>query len=225
MPLHRRPYLHGLLLALRRAGIAQGVLCTSRFSRLVRLYAGSGGKYGLSLGYSHDPGTIENAGALLWALPGIRTPLILCVNGDTIVDLDIEAFLDFHLASGATASLVASTRWDQPHPGAVEVMPSGFVRDIHEVSQDCGSVYSVHPQSRGFANSGVYAFDAARLRREWQSALRPGKIEQGLLRNLAWRRELRAYVNEDRYLLDIGTPAGLEKAQGELETIGRFFEL
>jgi NDP-sugar pyrophosphorylase family protein len=223
--LGERTYLDRLLSTLWRAGVRKVVLCVSKYTEAIYAEVRSGHAYGLQITYSGDSGLVENGGALWRALPHVGTPLMLCINGDTVVDLDVSGFLHAHAASGATASLVASSRRDQPHPGAVEVGPDRWVCDLHEEAQDAGRDVLLRRNARGLSNSGVYAMQPGPLRHDSPALARGGKIEERLLRNLAWRGELWSYENGDRYLLDLGVPERLEQSRAELDRINEFFGL
>jgi NDP-sugar pyrophosphorylase family protein len=172
-----------------------------------------------------DSGLFDNADALWNARSLITTPLILCVNGDTIINVDFNQLVLAHIQSEALATLVASNRTDQPHPGAVEVRAGRKVVDIHEWAQDSEMEVSISQYSNACSNSGVYILDFRRLMQEWSEQERKGKLEQGLFRTLAKKNELYAYDNEFRYLIDIGTPERLCAARSSLATISEFIEL
>jgi NDP-sugar pyrophosphorylase family protein len=221
--LDRKPYLHGLLNQLHDAGLKEVILCVSPFTTDIIEDVRGGRRLGLEVRYSLDTGLHENASALWYCHTHIRTPLALCINGDTIVDVDFGQLLRAHLRSGATCTLVASDRTDQPHPGAIEVGTGNRVIDLHEWEQDRGIAVRPYRSSRFYTNSGVYVFDMTVLGSRWAAEDRAGKIEQGLLRSLAKSRSLFAYRNGSKYLLDLGTPHRLSTARSQLSSISQFF--
>lgn len=219
--LERRPYLHSLLLRLREAGLTEVVLCVSPFTLSIVDAVRGGREYGLNIRYSFDSGTRENADALWQARHQIHTPLAICINGDTIFDVDFNELIRLHLRHESIATLVASNRMDQPHPAGIEVALDGSVVDLHEWAQDHQIDVVQTPLSNTYANSGIYVFAARRLEKIWPREQRVGKIEQGLLRNLAAKKQLRVMNNGDRYLLDIGTPDRLMTARSQIGLISR----
>lgn len=223
IPLDKTPYLDGLLKILRVAGIKKVVLCVSPFTSSISTYVGNGSRFNLDVRYSVDDGNVENAGALWAALPLTDTSLMICINGDTVVDVDFQNLVRTHVWHRGVATLVGSTRDDQPHPGAIEVGADGWVKGIYEFEQDEGKSVDIPSDSIRMSNSGVYVFDKKRLHRHWPSQHRVGKLEQGLLRLLAWKRLLWAFPNGDRYLLDLGTEARLQQARSDINQIGSFF--
>lgn len=221
--LDKKPYLDHLLHFVSRQGIRCCVLCISPFASDVVSVVGDGANYGLIIRYSVDSGFVENAGALWHAKSLISCfPIIVCVNGDTIIDVDIHHLVMAHISVSALATLVASSRDDQPHPGAIEVGLDGWVQTIREDEQDKGLVIARTTGCRYYSNSGIYVFDRARLEKIWPQQFRVGKIEQGLLKHLASQRMLWAYDNAARFLLDFGTPDRLLEARQRLNEISKF---
>jgi NDP-sugar pyrophosphorylase family protein len=223
--LHGEPYLVRLLHYARSHDIRQCVLCISPSSGEIAAAVGDGSWFGLSVDYSIDTGLVENAGALWQALSQVRTSVMLCINGDTIVDIDFQDLVDHHVASGCIGTVVTSSRTDQPHPGAVEVGLDSRVRAIREDEQDRGIAIRQEAGFRYCSNSGVYVFDRARLENDWPLRLRIGKLEQGLLQHLASKTQLMAYDNDVRFLLDIGVLDRFQKAISLAKEISRFFPL
>jgi NDP-sugar pyrophosphorylase family protein len=221
--LDSRPYLHSLLLRIREAGLKEVVLCVSAFTADISELVRSGSEYGLNVRYSFDSGLLENADALWQARSQIRTPLAICVNGDTIFDVNFSDLIRTHCRSEAVGTLVASERLDQPHPGGVSVAANGKVVDLHEWAQDRKVSFSIPESAKAYSNSGIYVLDMQRLLEDWSREDRIGKIEQGLLRSLAAKNKLGALKNGDRYLLDIGTPERLMTARTQLPSIARVF--
>lgn len=223
--LNESPYIVGLLRNLKGAGVRECVLCVSRLTLRIVHAVGDGTTLGLHVRYAIDDGTVENAGALWNALPPLEAPLLVCINGDTVVDVDLVRLLRAHRYWMPAVTLVGSTRDDQPHPGAIEVALDGWVRAIREDDQDRGMIITRHPGRRYLANSGIYVVDRKRLSVDWPVELRRGKLEQGILKYLAGKGCVWAYDNGERFLLDIGVPERLERAKQRLADIARFFRV
>lgn len=223
--LERRPYLHSLLLSIRNAGLKQVILCISPFTRDIIELVRGGREYGLRVQYSLDSGMRENADALWQARRKIHSPLAICINGDTIFDVDFHVLIETHLRRKVIATLVASDRMDQPHPGGVELTYEGKVVDLHEWAQDHQLAIDRSSVSTACSNSGIYIFDIQALKTVWSDTDKAGRIEQGLLRSLARKGQLAALRNADRYLLDLGTPERLKSARSQLDLISHFFAI
>lgn len=225
VPIGSDNYLRGLLRLLRSFNLDQIVLCVSPSTMRIASDLGDGRSLGVNIRYAVDTGDVENAGALRNAWPDLHTPLLLCINGDVLFDVDIDKLIASHVWSGATATLVASSRLDQPHAGGIEVGISGWVRDIHEADQDQGKVIVASPTSVLRSNSGVYVLDRRKVDQNWPARYHIGKVEEGLLRWLAKENRLWAFDNGYRYLLDLGTPDRLRRAFSTIWQVVPFFPL
>lgn len=225
LPIGRDTYLRGLLRLLKRYNLDQVVLCVSNSTLQIANDLGDGRNLGVNIRYAVDTGNVENAGALRNAWPDLHTPQLLCINGDVLFNVNLNLLIASHISSGATATLVASSRTDQPHPGGIEIGIDGWVRDIHEADQDQGNKIQVSVTSILKANSGLYVIDRQKTDQDWLPEYRLGKLEEGLLRWLAQRRRLWAYDNGHRYLLDLGTPDRLKHAYSTINQVASFFPL
>lgn len=224
--LNRKPYLDGLLGFASQQGIRYCILCVSPSSMAnIMPIVGNGTRYGLSLSYSVDSGLVENAGAYWQARSLISLPTVICINGDTIVDVSFEHLFRSHITSRAVATIVGSMREDQPHSGAIEVGLDGWVRAIREDEQDRGAIMVKDATSRYFSNSGVYVFDRERVAQNWPAPFQTGKLENGLLKHLASNRILHLFDNGTRFLLDIGTPERLSGVGKRMDQISKLFPL
>jgi NDP-sugar pyrophosphorylase family protein len=217
------PYILGLLITVRLAGIRRVVLCISPHTLSIVNEIASYSNLDLEIDYSIDSGEVEAAGALFKAYKMLHTDLLLCVHGDVIVDVNYKSLLNFHVHMGAVATLVASERKDQPHTGATEVSLNGWVKDIYEAEQDVGFSIKPSQHSLHLSNSGIYVLDRKNFYNSWSKNQRVGKLEQGILRTLAHKNMLAAYINGDNFSLDIGTPERLKKARESIEQITKFF--
>lgn len=220
-----KPYILGLLIAVRLAGIKKAVLCISPYTSAIVNEIAAFNNLDLEIEYSMDSGEVEPAGALYKAYKMLHTQLLLCIHGDVIVDVNLRSLLSYHINMNAVATLVASERQDQPHSGATEVTLDGWVKDIHEAEQDLGHSFITSQNSLRLSNSGIYALDRKKFYNNWTKSQRIGKLEQGILRTLAHKHMLAAYINGDRFSLDIGTPERLKQARENIEQIKEFFPI
>lgn len=216
-------YLISLLKWLKRQGIIDVVLCVSTFTPDIGMTIGNGGQLGLSVRYSTDDGMGENGGALWKATTLFLAEQIICINGDTILDVCLQRVLHAHLASGLLGTIVVSSRSDQPHPGAVVLSSQDRVMGFFEREQDAGAIQLSSQGGRLRSNAGFSIFDTKRLLEAWPIVYRSGKLEQGLFPYLVSRGQLNAYDNAERFLLDIGIPQRLDQARGRERFLRRFF--
>lgn len=191
------PFVFRLLDQLAGAGVEHVVVCTGYRAEQVR--AALGARRGpLEIEYSHEPSPAGTAGALRRALPLLRSPSVLVLNGDSYCELDLEHFWIWHHLRPAQASLALVRVDDARRFGAVETDDYGRVLRFDEKSSVARAV---------LVNAGVYI-----VRRSLLARL-PAKRELSLERDvLPWLEEgLYGYRRTSRFI-DIGTPESLARA-------------
>lgn len=189
-----RPFLAYLLDQLALAEVRYVVLCTGYLGAQVQELLHDTYR-GMHVVYSQESAPLGTAGALRLALPLFNSDPVLVMNGDSHCRTDLKAFLDWHTARGAQASLLLAEVPDTHRYGQVWTDEDGLVRRFTEKGDGGGP---------GWVSAGIYALShcfmqaipgggAISLERE----VFPGWIGRGLC----------GYRNEGRFL-DIGTPEG-----------------
>jgi histidinol-phosphate phosphatase family protein len=204
-PIAGRPALARLLDRLAEAGIRRTVIGVGHLAGQVREALGSA--HGpMRLDYSEESEPLGTGGALRHAVGMLQSDPVLALNGDSFVDVNLAAFLAWHRARRAVASVLLTTVADPSRYGAAETDDRGRILTFREKAfatatpgADLGAV----------VNAGVYLLNRpvvaglpARvpLSLEWE--VLPSLIGAGLY---GWRGGGR--------LIDIGTPDGYTAAQ------------
>ena len=212
-----RPFLFHILDRLARLGIAKAVICTGYLAG--QLEAAVGPTYrGLELCFSREDTPLGTGGALRLAMSRHPAELALALNGDSLVEADLAAYLDWYGQCGFQAALLLVPVDESDRFGRVEV-------DGGMDSQ--GRVLAFREKGLagpGLINAGVYL-----LRPEALSGIEPGasaSIETDVFPQLAQAGSLGGFQVQGRFL-DIGTPesytvagrflrrSGLGAGQGE----------
>jgi NDP-sugar pyrophosphorylase family protein len=198
-----RPFLAHVLEKLREAGICRALLCTGVGGAQVAGALGDGARLGIRLRYAREPRPLGTAGALRWALAsGALGPgPALVLNGDSLIDLDLAAFIDRHRRAGVPASVALAQVSDRGRFGAVITDAGGRIRAFREK----------RGRGPGLVNAGVYLLERAVL-----DAVAPGRpvsLEREVLPGLLGAGGVRGVVTGGP-LVDIGTPASFRAAQG-----------
>jgi len=116
-----RPLIAYDLMLLRRHGIEEVVINLHHHGDALRAALGDGSAYGVRIVYSPEDPLLDTGGAIknVEALLGGEDFLVL--NGDTIIDLPLDALLAAHRAHGAAATLVLRHDPEQARYGLVEI--------------------------------------------------------------------------------------------------------
>ncbi len=193
-----RPYIYHLLDGLARLGLSRVVLCTGHMAQMLEDALGPTYR-GMELLYSREQSPLGTGGALRLAMERHPAELALAMNGDSLLDADLAAYL----------------RWfeGQKAPGALLLVPVDEASRYGSVASDAdGQVTGFIEKGQGgpgWISAGIYL-----LRPQCLEAIRPGEpasIEHDVFPGLAAGGRLRAF-KERAPFLDIGTPESYAQA-------------
>lgn len=144
MPIGQRPILEIVLRQLADAGIDEAIMTVGhQASKLIKMVTAAG-DFDLKIRYSEEDKPLGTAGPL--KLIRNLGPDFLVLNGDILTDLNFRKFIEFHLKTGAIATIGAFERNLDIDFGVIE--PDGDrVIDYYE-----------KPQIESLVSMGVYAF-------------------------------------------------------------------
>lgn len=187
-----RPYIHHLLDGLAPLGVRRVVLCTGHLADM--LEDGLGADYrGMELLYSREDAPLGTGGALALAFSRHPAELALCLNGDSLTDADLGAYLRWFEPRRESAALLLAPVEDAGRYGRVELDGAGRVTGFSEKGAD----------GPGLISAGVYLLRPGALARLTPGE--PASIEQDLFPALAAGGDLCGWATSARFL-DIGTP-------------------
>lgn len=149
----------------------------------------------------HEP--LGTAGGIRFAAEGINERLLVC-NGDVLTDLDLGAFVAFHEARGADATISLTQVEDPSAFGVVPTRPDGeVIAFVEKPPRD--------QAPSNWINAGTYVLEPSAL------AAIPPRLNVSIERETFPRmleQPGRLYaMRSDCYWLDIGTPAKYLDAQ------------
>ncbi|MBQ2441421.1 MAG: NTP transferase domain-containing protein, partial [Paludibacteraceae bacterium] len=119
-PIHGKPFLTYLLEQLEKAGVQHIILATGYKHEVIESYFGSHYR-SLKVSYSEENIPLFTGGAILKASKLVENEDFLVLNGDTLFDIDLEAFCNFHTRQKASVSLALRQVDDTARYGAVQV--------------------------------------------------------------------------------------------------------
>lgn len=158
LPVGGVPLIVWNLLLLKRHGFRQVVINLHHLGPMIEQALGTGSRFGMRIIYSHEPIILGTGGGIKQAEPHFSGEPVLILNGDTLVELDLEALCDFHRTRNAAATLVLREDPDADQWGLVEVGEKGQILRI----TGKGRVGSVSAVPRMFA--GIHILHPRLLR-------------------------------------------------------------
>lgn len=190
-----RPFLDFILDHFVGHGIARIILCTGYLGDCIdERYAGFRHPYELVI--SREPSPMGTAGAVKQAEGLIRSDPFMVVNGDSLIDVDLNELLEFHAVKQGWATIALASADARHDVGFVTLDSHGQVSAFSEKRPGAASPYH---------NAGLYVFRRAVLTEITER--RPLSIELDVLPVLL-SRGVFGFVS-DAPLYDIGTPERL----------------
>jgi NDP-sugar pyrophosphorylase family protein len=121
LPVGGTPLIVWNLLLLRRHGFRDVVINLHYLGSMIEEVLGDGSQFGLRITYSKETTILGTGGGIKQAEPYFDGEPVLVLNGDTLVELDLDDLIAFHWAQRAVATLVLREDSDAVRWGLVEV--------------------------------------------------------------------------------------------------------
>jgi NDP-sugar pyrophosphorylase family protein len=191
-----RPFLSLVLDRVREQGFKRIILCIGYGAGMVReIFAHEVPP----LIFSEENEPLGTGGALKKALPLVRTPDFIVLNGDTLCPASLHALSDFHRARRAALSLVLN-RSARSDGGNIALDAVGRIVDFRERAGN---------GARGFLSAGVYT-----MKKEIEKFMPPVKsfsLEYDVFPAVVHSVPCFGFI-VDEEAIDIGTPERYHEA-------------
>lgn len=202
------PFLEILLGHLRAQGIARVVLSTGYKSEIIERHFGDGRRFGLDIRCVREPEPLGTAGALRLALPLVGDRALV-LNGDTFVDVDVDALLRLHRELADRATLVTVERPDASRFGRIRT-DGQRITGFEEKRPDA---------SPGLISAGVYVLERSVIADI--PAGRAVSFEREVLPALLASGAPVGAFRHDGYFEDIGVPESLAAFRARFQAMKR----
>ncbi len=204
-PVAGKPFLHYLFGYLSRHGVRRVVLSLGYMHEVVERWAADS-PFGMEIDSVVEPAPLGTGGAIKLALDRVESEHALILNGDTLFNADLSAFMAAHLKGGAQLSMALKPMKDFDRYGNVSLDGDGYITGFFE-KQYC---------AEGRINGGCYIVDAEI---PWLDAM-PEKFsfETDVLQPHACGRGIYGY-EDDGYFIDIGVPEDYARAERDFATM------
>lgn len=226
VPVVNRPFLLYQIEILRRAGITDITLSLNYQPDKIERRLGSGGEFGVNINYVTEPQPMGTAGAYKYASKDIDETTIV-LNGDIFTDLIISKVINYHRETNAEATICLTPVKNPSAYGLVETDSENKVLQFLEKPKED----ELKDLNTNTVNAGIYVLEPSIL--ELIPEGENYSFEYGVFPEiLAQHKEFRAFVMEEYYWCDIGTPEKYLRAHNdflngnikrfELETVNDF---
>lgn len=199
-----RPFLEVLLRQLQRAGVRRVAMAVGYRAEAIEAHFGPS-FLGLELVYSVEQSPLGTGGAIRNALPLLRAPLTLAMNGDSYTDIDLRDFLADYRERQPEIGMVAVPVDGRTDAGSLKLNAAGDVEQFEEKQTSDATKY---------LNAGIYALTPERIA-DMPAGAAVSLEREMFPRWVAEGRRVRAYRHPGK-CVDIGTPERYLIAQDAL---------
>ncbi|HEY3411888.1 MAG TPA: HAD-IIIA family hydrolase [Armatimonadota bacterium] len=206
-PVAGKPLLQHQIEMAAAQGVRDIVVLTGYGAAAIREFCGDGSRWGASVQFHEETSPLGTAGCVLEALDLLPNEFIV-LYGDTMLDIDLNRFLQYHRQSGAEATLLAHPNDHPQDSDLLAVDERGIVRTILPYP---------HPEGawlENLVNAAAYVLDKPALA-AYRERFRSGDFAKHLFPlMLADGRRIAAYRSTE-YIKDAGTPERLDKVEAD----------
>ncbi len=196
IPIDGRPVLEHQIDCLRQQGFTDILLIVGHLGNVIRQYFEDGSRFGVRIHYFFEREPLGTAGAL-FHFQDVLTEDFLLLNGDIMIDVDLERFIRFHQSKHAIASLFTHPN-NHPYDSAlIETDASGrVIRWLHK--EEKRDVY------KNRVNAGIHILSPQLLSAR-VIVTKKADLDRDLLKPCVNGGRLFAYDSPE-YVKDMGTP-------------------
>ncbi|MFA5406152.1 MAG: sugar phosphate nucleotidyltransferase [Candidatus Nanoarchaeia archaeon] len=187
VPVQGRPLIEHTISLLRKHEVRDITLSVGYLGEKVKDYFGDGSKFGVKLRYIMEDEPLGTAGCLRLAKEWLNEPFIM-LNGDNLVNIDIESLFDFHRKNGGQAT-IALTTVDDPSSFGVALLKGPVITNFIEKPTE--------PVSK-LINAGVYVLDPSIISMINETG--PTSMEYDIFPKIQEKGKLNGYPFEGQWL-------------------------
>lgn len=203
-----RPLLEQLVEFLRAGGIREVVVNLHHLGHRIEQHLGDGTRFGLSVRYSWEDPILDTGGGIKRAESLLAGEPFVVVNGDSLLELPLEAVLAYHGERGALATMVVRPDPEAARYGLIELDEADRVRRV------VGLPPGLSGSFRGFMFPGIHVFEPGIF--DWMEPDAAYSVTRVTYpRLLAAGVPVQGFVTRARWIT-IDTPEALAAADREL---------
>ena len=207
VPVNGRPVIEYTLLMLKRYRVTEVMINLHYHGQRIADALGSGSKWGLQISYSHETEILGTGGGLKKVQSFFSGERFVVINGDILVDLDLDRTVRFHRTKNAIATLVLREDPDAETWGAVEVDRQERICRIRGLPRES------EPGVGKRMFTGIHILEPGIFR------FMPGKGSFSIIDTyleMIRKKETIAGYTMAGYWIDVGTPDRHHRAQEDL---------
>lgn len=208
LPLANRPLIQYNLLLLKKYGITEVIINLHYHGDKLKKALGDGSSMGMQVSYSEESEILGTGGGVKKVSAFFADRSFILINGDILVDVNLDKVVEYHLRKKATATMVLREDPEVDQWGSIEVDSQGRIRRILQRGEWTGE------------RLAKYMFTGVHVLEPRIFSYIPGgrfySIIDSYIEMLKKGERIFGYIMTG-YWLDLGTPERYRKAQIDLE--------
>jgi NDP-sugar pyrophosphorylase family protein len=128
LPVGHRPLIQYSLLLLRKYGITEVVINLHYQGKKIQQALGDGRTLGMQIRYSEEPEILGTGGGMKKASRFLSDETFLAINGDILVDINLDKVVEFHRWKRSAATLVLRKDPEVESYGTIEIDSKSRIR-------------------------------------------------------------------------------------------------
>lgn len=207
LTLEDRPLIEYTLLLLRKYGITDVMINLHHRGNQIRQALGDGSRWGMTIRYSEEPRILGTGGGIRKVAKFLSERPFLVINGDIVVEINLDKVIEFHQRKKAAATLVLREDPEADSWGSIGIDSRQRIRQLRNQPDWTGEPLA----KRMFA--GIHVMDSRVLTRIPPHGF--SDIINVYIEMLKKGEPLFGHPLKG-YWMDIGTPERYDKAQNDL---------
>ncbi len=195
LPVGGRPMIDYNLSLLKKYGITEVVINLHYHGDKIIEALGNGSRLGMDIVYSRETEIMGTGGGIKKASSILGQSPFIVINGDILIDINLDKLVSFHLSKGSKATLVVRKRDALSKFGSIEIDETGLIRNI------LGKLSVKRRKTCAFMFTGLHILDPTVL--GYIPAGRPYSIIDAYLKMLGANEKLFGFISEG-YWNDLG---------------------
>ncbi len=201
IPIAGVPILEREIICLKNQDITDFIITVQHKADVIIDYFGKGEKYNINIEYYIEKKPLGNAGALYFLKDKLEEDFLL-VNADSLFDIDIQRFVQFHKETKALATIIVHPNDHPNDSGLIQCDRTGKVIKWFPKESVRETYY------HNLVNAGIHILSPALLYRQFEKDR--VDLDRDILIPLIKKKKLYAYRTPE-YIKDMGTPDRLKQ--------------
>ena len=196
IPIEGKPILEREIDCLREQGFKDIILTVSYLGEKIKEYFGDGSKFGVNIKYYFENEPLGNAGALFRLKDELKEDFLL-INADSLFDVDLNRFVQFHKEKGGLATLLVHPNSHPYDSGLIISNKDGLVVKWLAKEDERPKWY------KNQVNAGIHILSPSLLKQEINSL--KIDLDRNILKPLVAQNKVYCYKCSE-YVKDMGSP-------------------